>query len=247
MSTQKRLFMKNILFIIFCLLNFQCSSSQAQGSRSSDEFKVLIVGDSLMGGNLGIYLLKELNQIQNTNAIRKWKMSTGLSGYKNYNWTEASFDYIHRFKPDILIVCFGANDGYAVKVAAQNKLIYLPSPASLKHYALKVRLFLHSTAPYVKKVYWIGLPALKPGYFSKRYPKLNKIFQDECSKVNNAEFIDSWTLTSKDGQYLKKMADRSGYMGVMHWDEVHYSMHGGKVLGEMILEKISSDYSLQLN
>lgn len=206
----------------------------------------LLVGDSIMGGNLGVYLEKTLGEMQNVKVVRHFRVSSGLSGLHEFQWAEATHDYIRKTRADILIVYFGANDSLAQKVYSENRFASYPSPEFEDQYAMKVRLFLKVTAPYVKKVYWIGQPAVAHPEFTVKYPVLNRIYAQECAQVPNAVFIETWKLTSVENKYVPNLPDKSGTVGPVKWDPVHHTPHGGRMLGELILDRIATDVALPL-
>jgi hypothetical protein len=45
-------------------------------------------------------------------------------------------------------------------------------------------------------------------------------------------------VTSNAGKYKPVMADATGVVGPLKWDFVHFTPHGGKVLGDHIIEAI---------
>ncbi|MCE9598558.1 MAG: hypothetical protein K8S54_11370 [Spirochaetia bacterium] len=206
----------------------------------------LLVGDSIMGGNLGVYLEKTLSEMQGVHAVRHFRVSSGLSGLHEFQWAEATHDFIRKTHADILIVYFGANDSLAQKVYSENRFASYPSPEFEDQYAMKVRLFLKVTAPYVKKVYWIGQPAVAHPEFTVKYPVLNRIYAQECAQVPNAVFIETWKWTSVDNKFVPNLADKSGTKAPVKWDPVHHTPHGGRMLGELILDRIAADVALPL-
>ncbi|MCB1172487.1 MAG: DUF459 domain-containing protein [Leptospiraceae bacterium] len=237
--------MNRLILLPLALLLLHCAMSPPTGRRTDHkDLQILLVGDSLMGGHLGNFLLTRLNSQSGIKAVRHWKISTGLSGIDRYSWIEAAYTYIQMLQPDILIVWIGANDSYSVKTSTDSSFKIVGSKEYKEHYGLKVKMFLHNSSPFVQRIYWIGLPAVDNAKFNSRYPVVNSIFQAECSQVENAVFINTWELTSRGGQPLQSMTDKNGRTGPMFWDEVHYSSHGGKVLGELVLDVISRDYPL---
>jgi hypothetical protein len=233
------------LSALFALLLASCASVEKRPDPLMPRpVSVLLVGDSIMGGHLGLYLENTLSAMPGVTAVRHYVVSSGLSGLHEYLWTEAAHDYVRKMKPDVLIVMFGANDSLAVKIATTKGFAHLPSPEFEDQYAMKVRLFLQNTAPYVKKVYWIGQPAVLHRDFTVKYPVLNRIYQTECARFPNAVFIDSWKHTSVDGKYVPRLADKNGTVDLVHWDPVHHTAHGGKVLGELVIDTMARDVSL---
>lgn len=236
--------MRAKLLFVSVLLLLSCATAQKGPVPMARPVSVLLVGDSIMGGHLGLYLENTLAAMPGVTVTRHFVVSSGLSGLHDYLWTEAAHDYIRKTRPDMLIVMFGANDSLAVKIAATKGFAHLPSPEFEDQYAMKVRLFLQNTAPFVKKVYWIGQPAVQHREFTVKYPILNRIYQTECARFPNAVFIDSWKHTSVNGVYVPQLADKSGARGMVHWDPVHHTAHGGKVLGEFVIDAMAEHVSL---
>ncbi len=199
---------------------------------------ILIVGDSIILGKLGEYLETELRS-RGHEVHRHAMVSSGLSGLHEYNWPEATYDFIDQYHPEVLIAMFGANDSLAVKNYDEGPKFTFFSDASFRErYARKVRLFLTLNAPRVKNVYWIGQPNLDHRELTPKYPTLNEIYAQEVSKVPNAVFIPIWDFTSNQGRYNPIMPDKTGATGPLKWDFVHFTPHGGKVLGDHIIDTI---------
>jgi len=239
--------MRAFVFPFLLTFTLYCASApdrKAQTQKPTPPLTVLLVGDSVMGGMLGVYLENTLGAMPGVTAIRHYMVSSGLSGLHEYQWTEATHDYIRKIHPEVLIVMFGANDSLAQKVYSENRFAYYPSPEFEDEYAMKVRLFLLSTAPFVKKVYWIGLPAVSHPEFTVKYPVLNRIYARQCAAFPNVAFIDSWKATSVNNQFVPNLPDKSGVVGAVKLDPVHHTAHGGKVLGELVIDRMSQDYVL---
>ena len=171
--------MRTKLLLTALLLAASCASVEKKAEPAAGPVSILLVGDSIMGGHLGLFLENTFAGMQGVTVVRHFVVSSGLSGLHDYLWTEAAHDYVRKLKPDILVVMFGANDSLAVKIAATKGFAHLPSPEFEDQYSMKVRLFLQSTAPYVQKVYWIGQPAVQHRDFTVKYPVLNTIYKTE--------------------------------------------------------------------
>ena len=202
----------------------------------------LIIGDSMIGGYFGLRLTQQLNGLPGVTARRMFRKSTGLSQLVRYNWSARSIRYISKYRPDILVVMFGSNDGLAVRLKS-GKLIYYRNKKWEGFYRQRVHAYLKLVAPHVKKVYFVGQPSTKHRFFGKRYPALNRIYREECSKVPGAVYMPSWELTSLQGKYLLIMQDRKGKTGYVKskHDHVHHTPFGGKVLAELFIDYIMKD------
>ncbi|HNJ05804.1 MAG TPA: hypothetical protein PLB73_16205, partial [Leptospiraceae bacterium] len=224
----------SILLVFFGIL----VSCQTQTRAPEALPSILIVGDSIILGKLGEYLETELGR-RGHEVHRHAMVSSGLSGLHDYNWPEATYDYIDRYHPDLLIAMFGANDSLAVKNYADDaKFTFFSDSGFRERYARKVRLFLSLNAPRVKTVYWVGQPNLDHHELTPKFPVLNEIYAQEVARVPNGVFIPVWDFTSNAGKYKPVMADATGVVGPLKWDFVHFTPHGGKVLGDHIIEAI---------
>lgn len=245
--------MKNSLFIFVLLLIF--SAGCAKEALKKDIIKkpklhpplrFLILGDSLIGGYFGVMLAYELERNPGITTRRFFHKSTGLSEYHRYDWPARTVRYIKHFQSDILVVLFGANDSYAVRLKS-GKLHYHWQAGFKELYAGRVRAYIHSTLKHVKQIYWIGQPATNHRSFGPRYVMLNKIYREECDRVPGATYIPAWEWTSLNGIYTPVMTDKRGVTDFVKFrgDLIHHSRFGGRVLAEKFIDFIQKDIDFQ--
>lgn len=237
----------HFIFIILLIFTFGCAKETlkkdiTQKPMLHPPLRFLILGDSLIGGFFGVMLAYELERNPGISTKRFYHKSTGLSEYHRYNWPVRTVTYIKRFRSDILVVLFGANDSYAVRLKS-GKLHFHWQNGFKELYAGRVRAYIRNALRYVKKIYWIGQPATNHRSFGPRYVMLNKIYREECEKVPGASYIPAWKWTSINGIYTPVMTDKRGVTGYVKFrgDRIHHSRFGGRVLAEKFIDFIRKD------
>ena len=220
-----------------------CSPHQV---RLRPPLRFLLLGDSLMGGYFGLMLEQRLNGISGVRALRIHAKSTGLSEYTPYDWPEKSHMYIARYKPDVLVVTFGANDCLALRLK-NGRLLYFQTPGWREEYAARVAGYLSIVSPLVKKVYFVGQPSTDHAILAPRYPVINRIFSRVCATFPNVTYIPAWELTCDHGAYTPVMKDREGKAGYIKWngDPIHHTPFGGIVLAELFLDYIKKEFPVE--
>ncbi len=205
--------------------------------RVEPPLTVLLVGDSIMAGYLGYMLQNRLNDLPGVTAIRRAKKSTGLAEYKPYDWPGKTTWYVKRYKPDIVIALFGANDCLLIR-QPDGTSIQFEDEKWETAYASLVREYLAGVPPSVDKIFLLAQPASSHPFLRERLPAANAIFQKESRRFPRVTFVPLDRWTTKRGRALERMSDVEGSTENIHFpkDPVHHSLFGGKVLAEKVID-----------
>jgi hypothetical protein len=190
-----------------------------------------------MAGYLGYMLQKELNNMPGVTATRRAKKSTGLSEYKPFDWPGKTSWYVKRYKPDIVVALFGANDCLLIR-RPKGTVIPFEDEKWKDTYASLVREYLAGIPPSVERVFLLAQPASSHPFLRERLPAANSIFKRESRRFRRVTFVPLDRWTTKGGEALEKMTDREGKRDDIHFpgDQIHHSLFGGKVLAEMVID-----------
>ena len=205
---------------------------------------VLQIGDSV-GNNLGYGLS---NQVQGTSGLSlylKGKSSTGLSNSWYYDWSTHLTEYLHQYRPHLVIISLGANDeqGMIVNGHAQQ----FPSEAwkgeYLKHVLALDRLATKAGA----QVLWVGMPIMGPTQYSDGMKVLNSIYAEAARRTPGVTYLSTWTVFANHaGQYQPSAYVNGIYSGLRHPDGIHFSSPGQAVLGTFVTRQIAEIYHVPL-
>lgn len=207
--------------------------------------RIVMVGDSMMGGFFGKALAEEFASRPDVYVERDYRISTGLSGLHPFNWSDRTEELFQKHNPDVLIAFFGANDTLAVR-EKDGKDYLFHHPEFRTRYTRHVDDYVKRFAPRVKRLYLIGQPATDHRTFSARYPVVNDIFREVCSRYPNTFYVPSWEHTTIDGSYAPFMPDGRGKMQkVKYEDAVHPTPAGGIIMKDALLPYFLSELDLK--
>jgi len=207
---------------------------------------ILILGDSMIVEGFGPRLTNDLSVFVDLKVVRRGKYSTGLNRIDVFDWYKNSKELILEFKPEVLVVMFGAND-------SQNILDKQGNPFGLGDsewdgvYLQRVSDYMILISPMVEKIYWVGQPAAREMVFSLRLKHLNQMYEDTAGKFPNIRFVSTWERFTKEGKYQVLVADEEGVSKRVKTDDgIHMTDHGSKIMSQLVIEQIKSDYELDL-
>jgi len=208
--------------------------------------KILIVGDSMIVEGFGPRLENDLSVYSDLEVKRRGKYSTGLNRRDVFDWNKYSLDLIEEFKPEVLIVMFGAND-------SQNILDNLGQPCRVSDpewdevYTRRAEEYIALISPRVEKIYWVGQPAAREPVFSGRLKHLDEIYEREALKWNNIKYISTWErFTTAEGKYQAIVADDGGLRQRVKTDDgIHLTYHGSKIMSQLVIGELKQDFELE--
>jgi hypothetical protein len=196
--------------------------------------KILMLGDSMIAGGLGLYLENGLRKVHGHEVRRKGKSSTGLARPDFFSWPkEAKLQldaYTPEAPPDAVIAMFGGNDVQGLYMG-KGEWITWPEPGWPIEYARRVNAFADLVAPNGRPLFWIGMPVMRPEKFHVRVQRVNTIYRAEMAIRPGAHFVDIWRLLADaNGEYTDRL-DIDGLPGgkserVRAGDGIHLSVAG---------------------
>jgi len=211
----------------------------------------LIVGDSFMaiGGGLGDVVEKAVLSYGNTTVDRYGVVSSGLSRPDYFDWNSEIRKLIFEYKPNIIIVMFGANDNQNLTDKKGNIIAKYGGQDWTSEYAKRVDDILDVLKENNINVFWAGLPIMRDKWFSGCVENLNLIYENECQKYQNAYFISTWrTLADDKGNYSAYLKDKEGKNKLARIrDGIHLTYFGGALVTEEISNKIAEVLNQKLS
>ncbi len=194
--------------------------------------KILIVGDSMIAGAVGLFLENGLRKIHGYQVRRKGKSSTGLARPDFFAWPKEAAKHVEEFQPDAAVVMFGGNDVQGLKMPDRSWITW-HEPGWPDEYARRVAAFAEIVAPGGKPLFWIGMPVMRPEKFHLRVQRVNTIYRAEMAIRPGAHFIDIWRLLAdEEGRYTDRL-DLDGEPGgkterVRAGDGIHLNIAGAQ-------------------
>ena len=210
---------------------------------NSFNLSYLIVGDSFMavGGGLGDVVEKTVLNYGNTTVNRYGMVSSGLSRPDYFDWNSQAEKLVSKYKPDIVIAMFGANDNQNLTDKSGNFVAKYGEQSWVDEYSNRVSDMLSIFEENKIIVFWVGLPVMREKWFSEKVAKLDSIYDDECQKRQNAYFVSTWrTLADSDGKYSAYLKNGQGRNELARIrDGIHLTYFGGALVTQEISKKIS--------
>jgi uncharacterized protein len=194
--------------------------------------KILLLGDSMIAGAIGLFLENGLRKLHGHEVHRKGKSSTGLARPDFFSWPKEAAAQVAAFTPDAVIAMFGGNDVQGLWMG-RGTWVTWPEPGWSAEYARRVNAFADIVAPNGEPLFWIGMPVMRPEKFHHRVQRVNTIYRAEMAIRPGGHFIDIWRLLADaDGNYADRL-DIDGVHGgkterVRAGDGIHLSVAGAR-------------------
>jgi hypothetical protein len=213
--------------------------------------KTLILGDSMIAGGFGVFLERALKKEYAVPVKRAGKSSSGLSRPDFHDWPEAATAIVAKWKPEASVVMFGGNDVQGLYMG-KGKWITWDEDGWDEEYARRVDALADILAPAGERLFWVGMPVMRPEKFHERVKRVNVIYRARMAARPGATFIDAWdVLAGEDGEYADKIAigtNPDGTPGkkvrVRAGDGIHLSPKGAEILRDHVLAVLEAELQI---
>ncbi|HET6585017.1 MAG TPA: DUF459 domain-containing protein, partial [Nannocystaceae bacterium] len=223
----------------------------ARTARAADGPKILVVGDSMIAGGFGVFLERALEKEYALPVLRKGKSSSGLARPDFHDWPEAAAAIVEGWKPAASVVMFGGNDVQGLYMG-KGEWIRWNDDGWDEEYARRVDAFCEIIAPAGERIFWVGMPVMRPAKFHARVQRVNVIYRARMAARPGALFVDAWDVLADDnGAYADKIAigtKADGTPGkkvrVRAGDGIHLSPAGANVLRDHVLAVLEKELAI---
>ena len=205
---------------------------------------ILSIGDSV-GLDLGIGLAHELQGQQRLPVVSRGVVSTGLVHDSFYNWPAHLRTYLNQFRPDVVIVCVGANDHSSMLV--NGKWAPFLTPLWQQGYLARITQIATMSSQAGAQVVWVGVPPSGSGGYRWQMELMNKLYQRAMTHVANALYVvpgSRWTFPN--GKVRPMVRVNGQLVQVRALDLIHYSPLGEDVFACDVLRAISTTFNVAL-
>lgn len=231
--TRRRMLQATALTLGAALLPRAAGAAEAPATGAAK--KILILGDSMIAGAVGLFLENGLRKEHAYQVRRKGKSSTGLARPDFFSWPKEAQAQIDAYTkegsgPDAVVAMFGGNDVQGLYMG-KGEWVTWPEPGWPAEYARRINAFADIVAPNGRPLFWIGMPVMRPEKFHVRVQRVNTIFRAEMAIRPGGHFIDIWRLLADaNGNYSDRL-DVDGVPGgkterVRAGDGIHLSVAG---------------------
>ncbi|MCA9704279.1 MAG: DUF459 domain-containing protein [Myxococcales bacterium] len=155
--------------------------------------RILVIGDSMIAGGLGLFLARALGNEHGYDVTRSGKSSSGLARPDFYDWPQQARSLVGDRPFDATVVMFGGNDAQGLRMRGGGWIRW-PEDGWAEEYAQRVAALHAIVAPQQQHVFWVGMPVMRPTQLGERVKRINTIFRAEMAIRRHAWFIDIWAL-----------------------------------------------------
>ncbi len=171
-----------------------------------DGTRILVIGDSMIAGGFGLYLARALGETHGYSATRRGKSSSGLARPDFFDWMKEARSLVGETPFDATVVMFGGNDVQGLYMGKKNDWIRWQDDGWSAEYARRINALADIVAPQSQRLFWIGMPVMRPSKFNGRVQRVNTIFRAEMAIRPQAQFVDIWSLLAgRDGAYADRI------------------------------------------
>lgn len=122
--------------------------------------RVLLVGDSMIATDFGRELEAHLREHADVVTYRRGRSSSGLARPDYFDWFELGAQLARRFRPDVVVVVLGGNDGQDLRPKTEGRWVHWRSDGWAEAYQARLHRFLDGMAGPGRRFAWIELPAM---------------------------------------------------------------------------------------
>lgn len=196
---------------------------------------VLLLGDSLMAGNLGATLERALRGPVAPTVTRVAQLGTGLARPDVFDWMNVVPGLIERERPRFVVVTLGAND--ATNLRLEDSFLSYGTSEWQAVYSARVQEMMQVLTSRGAQVLWLGLPPMRDGPLSSRVFMLNEIFAAAARDIPGVDVLPvDAALGSPDGQYTSFVRDGRGRLRRYRLEDgVHLTPAGSRAVADSVL------------
>ena len=209
----------------------------------SRKLRVAIIGDSLAAG-VGYFAGRVFDPTL-SRVSRQGRISTGLSRPDYFDWPRAMERIIAGYRPDLVIVMIGENDGQHIRSSTGRIEAQAATTAWPPAYAERVREFMSIAVAGDARVVWVGLPVLRDRAKWSGIRRRNEIYAEAAAAIGDVEYLDAWDLfDAPDGGYTAYLHDGGRLQEVRSQDGVHFTPIGYTILVREIARLATERFGL---
>ncbi len=197
----------------------------------ADPAVVYIAGDS-DAGNLGPPLASILADTKVVESHLRYKVSSGLTNPKFFDWPKQLEADMAAFNPDIVVVTFGGNDAQNILVDGTSYAV--DTPEWRAEYGRRVGAVMDYLTSNGRSLVWVGIPNAKKGTFLARLDVLQQVTKEQAAaRAGKVDYVDTWNrFVGASGGYADYIIDPRDGQGklVRHDDGFHLNTVGAEIL-----------------
>jgi len=201
---------------------------------------VLEIGDSL-GNDIGWGLARQLGHDHELRLVQADKSSTGLLTPWFYDWPKKEKVLLAQYKPQLVIITFGANDEQNLRVNGQ--VLAFGSAPWVKAYTAIVTKMASAATKSGAYVMWVGMPIMQPNGYRQGMVLINSVFAQVATTVPGMTFVPTWDLFANSKGQFEVAARVNNVPSLLREpDGIHFSYVGENVISTYVTRAIGNVY-----
>ncbi|MGB8197157.1 MAG: DUF459 domain-containing protein [Acidimicrobiales bacterium] len=215
------------------------------GAHAIGHCTVLEIGDSL-GNDLGWGMARQLGHDHELRLVQADKSSSGLLTPWFYDWSQKEKVLLAQYKPQLVIIMFGANDEQNLKTAGGQVLAFGSAPW-VKAYTGVVTKMASVATKSGAYVLWVGMPIMQPNGYRQGMVLINSVFAKVATTVPGMTFLPTWDLfATAQGQFEASARVNDIPSLLREADGIHFSYVGENVISTFVTRAIGTVYHVQI-
>jgi lysophospholipase L1-like esterase len=206
---------------------------------------VLEIGDSL-GNDLGWGMARQLGNDHAVRLVQADKSSSGLLTPWFYDWAQKEKVLLAQYKPQLVIITFGANDEQNLKAPNGNVLAFGSAPWVTAYTGIVTKMATAATKTGAY-VLWIGMPIMEPNGYRQGMVLINSVFAKVATTVPGMTFLPTWDLfANAQGQFVDAERVNNVPSLLREADGIHFSLVGENVFATYVTRSIGNVFHVAI-
>jgi len=195
--------------------------------------RVLVVGDSI-GADLAMGLVRLLDAKGGYVTRMDARQATGLARPDYFDWERQVAADLQRFRPDVVVAMFGANDDQGFLVRGGG--VAFGTADWQQVYGQRVAGIMAEVTASGRPLLWVGMPPMKSDSLTAAMRTVNVIFRGQALAHPGVLYVDPWVaLAGTRGHYAAYLPNVSGQEELVRAaDGVHLTAAGGARLAASV-------------
>ncbi len=166
---------------------------------------------------------------------------SGLTRPDFFDWPAYIAEQLPIATPDAVVVMFGGNDAQPVVIDGERVEVGVEAWVDL--YSRRVGEAMDVLASGTQRVYWIGLPIMESGAFTRTVQMLNGVYEAEAATRPQVTYFPTFDLFADENGNYSAYLDGSL---VRFTDGAHFTWNGAYLLADAVLDAIAAEWDIDV-
>jgi hypothetical protein len=205
--------------------------------------RILATGDSMIE-ILDGFIAKEVRS-QHFKVRSDDHIGTGITKPFLLDWVAHARKIARSYRPTASVVFLGANDGFSLPYAGKERQCC--SRAWRKAYARRAQTMMHSLERGgAARVYWLTLPAARPGNFNHVYKSVNLALRSAARREGDGvRLLDMGSVFTPSGRFQSTIVRGGHRISVRQADGIHLNVAGARIAAQVVVRHMRRDHLFQ--